>query len=75
MDIPVDTWAHFTVTCGLGKKANGKWNLKVKLKDQPEQEFKDLAVDNKDFKSLNWVGFVSNGVDDATIYLDNITLK
>ncbi len=75
MDIPVDTWAHFTVTCGLGKKANGKWNLKVKLKDQPEQEFKDLAVDNKDFKSLNWVGFVSNGAEDATIYLDNITLK
>jgi len=75
MDIPVDTWAHFTVTCGLGKKANGKWNLKVKLKDQPEREFKDLTVDNKDFKILNWVGFVSDGNEDATIYLDNITLE
>ena len=75
MDIPLGTWANITISCGLGTKATGTWTLKVKLPGKSEQVFKGIRLQALDFKLLSWIGFVSNGVTDGVMYIDNLKLN
>ncbi|MEI6500374.1 MAG: right-handed parallel beta-helix repeat-containing protein, partial [Armatimonadota bacterium] len=52
-------WAHFEITCGLGKQSTGTWDLSVTLPGGQPQKFAALPFGNKAFKVLNWLGFVS----------------
>ena len=73
MDLPRSQWVHFEMTCGLGKQADGTWNLTVTLPGQAAQTFQKLPCDPK-CKELQWMGFISNATDTAVFYLDNVKL-
>lgn len=72
--IPADTWVHIEITEGLGKKADGLWDLRVVIPGQPEVDLKDLPG-NAAMRTLQWVGFVSNAVEPVAFYVDNVKLE
>jgi len=74
MEIPTGVWVHFDVTSAVGAGATGTWNLTVRLPDGPPQEFSGLKNRDPDWKSLNWLGFVSNATAATVFYLDNLEL-
>lgn len=74
LTVPHSQWVHLAITCGLGDKANGKWQLTVTLPGQQPQTFADLAG-SPEFKSLMWYGFVATAEQAGVFYLDNIVLE
>ena len=71
MEIPLQQWVRFEITCKLGKDADGTWDLVVTPQGGARREFRGLACD-KAFASLSWFGFVSNHSADAVFYLDEM---
>ena len=74
MDVPLDVFVHYEVTAKLGARADGTWNLKVTLPDGESKSFDGLKTVSADWKSLEWLGFVSYADDATTYYLDNLQL-
>jgi hypothetical protein len=72
--MPVDKWVRFTVECGLGAKADGKYNLKMSVPGEEAREFADLSCD-MDFRQLAWLGYSSMGDERQVFYLDNFNLQ
>jgi hypothetical protein len=75
MKIPLSTWVKFEIVAGVGKDAKAKWDLAVTLPGEKEpKRFTDLPCSPK-FKSLYWLGFVSNANDKSVFYIDDVGLK
>jgi hypothetical protein len=74
MTVPLGTWVHFEITCGLGQQTTGTWDLTVTVAGQPPQRLEKLPCDPK-CKELQWLGFISNATDQAVFYLDNLKLR
>ena len=74
VDIPADQWVHVEITAGLGEQASRTWRLSVTLPGGTARQWADLPVGSPDFRSLAWLGFVSNGGEKANWYLDNVVL-
>ncbi len=74
VELPTDAWVHIEVTAPLGERA-GTWRLAVTLPDGTEHRFDDLAVLSPGWRELRWLGFVSNGVEPAVWYIDNIEVR
>ena len=74
LDVPRDTWLHVEIVCMLGEPADGKYDLKVTVAGQKPQSFDSLSGGSKEFKSLNWLGFVSLANQKTVFYLDNVNL-
>jgi hypothetical protein len=76
LEVPTDAWTHIEITCGLGPQATGTWDLVVTPADRPPQTFRGLPCrDAAAWKSLDWLGFVSDAQAATTLYLDNIALS
>ena len=75
LDVPVGTWFQMEIVCGLGKQADGTYDLKVTLPGREPREFNALACAGAQFKRLEWLGFVSLAADKTVFYLDNVTLR
>jgi hypothetical protein len=73
LQLPTGQWIHFEVTCGLGEKACGNYDLLVQVSGTEARVFKDLPC-NPEFKALYWFGFVSDAVDSSVFYLDNVEI-
>jgi parallel beta helix pectate lyase-like protein len=83
--VPMDTWVHFEVTARLGKLdpgiggagriGRGVWTLGVTLPGREPKVFKDLAIEEKGFEDLNWVGFISLATQRTHFYLDNVRIS
>ncbi len=73
-DLPAEMWLHFDIQAGVGKKDNGTWDLTVTIPGQQIMEFKNLKYQNKNFKKLEWLGFISNSTHKTSFYIDNIKL-
>lgn len=71
--IPIDTWVRFTVTGGLGSRADGTWALAVQPHGGVAQEFTKLTCDPA-FMRLQWWGFSSNGTGTGVTDLDAVTM-
>ncbi|HEY0073526.1 MAG TPA: right-handed parallel beta-helix repeat-containing protein [Abditibacteriaceae bacterium] len=69
-ELPQSQWIQFIMSCNLGEQANGEWNLKVALPDGTNIN-KALPC-TKEFRSLTWLGFISNANDHAVWYLDDL---
>ena len=73
--IPAGEWVHFRITDGLGALSDAK--LEMTITDQAGKtlfEGKDLAC-GPQFDRITWLGFVSNGLDAAEMYLDNVVMR
>jgi hypothetical protein len=73
LDAPVGTWLHVEIVCGLGKQADGTYDLTVPGK--PPSELNSLAFGSRQFTSLEWLGFVSLAAEKTVFYLDNVALS
>jgi hypothetical protein len=74
MEIPMGEWVRFEITCGLGAKATGRYDLGVKLPGRERfRRFHDLPCDAA-MKSLGWWGFVSDAREASVFYLDDLAL-
>ncbi|MBI3852596.1 MAG: right-handed parallel beta-helix repeat-containing protein [Verrucomicrobia bacterium] len=74
MTIPFKEWVHVEVTAALGASRRGSWNLSVTLPGRPVKQFTGLKTGSADWKSLDWLGFVSQADTKTIFYLDNLQL-
>ncbi len=74
MDIPAGQWVHIDVTAASGEQSTGAWDLTVRLPGGVVREFRNLPNRTRDWRTLNWLGFVSNETRATVFYLDNIEL-
>ncbi len=74
MSLPANQWVHFEIVCGLGKHANGTYDLTVTVPGREPKRLEKLPCDPR-FKRLEWLGFVSNATGPAVFYLDNLKLN
>jgi hypothetical protein len=72
--VPLGKWLHVEITCGLGTQSTGTYDVAVTIPGQAPQKFAKLSNGSKDFKTLQWYGFVSLGKEAGTFYLDNLKL-
>jgi hypothetical protein len=73
--LPLDTWVRFEVLCTLGDKATGTFDLTLSLPGKAPQQFTGLPCDGgKAFRQVRWWGFVADGDQPATFYLDDLSL-
>lgn len=75
MDIPLSTWTHISISCGIGKKSTGNWNLAVTVRGQEKKVFSKLAYGRGTLKAVNYINFVAEAEQEAVFYLDNVVFK
>ncbi len=68
--LPQNQWLQFTIVCSLGDESRGEWSMHIKMPDG--QIVSHTLSHTKDFRSLDWLGFVSNANEDAVWYLDDL---
>lgn len=69
--LPLGKWVGIRISCNVGTKANGKYELSIRLSDKTEPlRFTDLPCD-PGFRSLDWLGFISNATESSVFYLDD----
>ncbi len=74
LPVPIGQWVHVEVLAVLGNKSTGTWDLSVTLPDRQPQRFVGLKNGSAEFRSLMWMGFVSDASDKTVYYLDNVKL-
>jgi hypothetical protein len=74
LDVPADQWIGIELSAGLGSKSTGTWRLSVTLPGQSPQVFDALPNGSPDWKTLHWLGFVSNAQETSITHLDNVIL-
>ena len=75
LDVPAGKWIHVEIACGLGKEANGTYDLSVTLPGQSPRVFPKLPCVSPEFRRLEWLGFVSLATEKTMFYLDNVRLS
>lgn len=74
LPLPTDEWIEIEVVAPLGEKA-GTWDLAVKfLSSGEKQTFSDIPNLNPEWKTLDWLGFVSQATSETVLYFDDIEL-
>ncbi len=73
--VPHGQWTRFEIACGLGEQASGTWCLTVTPAGGAPQKFEGLPLRSKDFKRLQWFGFISMATNQAAFYVDDIRLE
>ena len=74
MDLPANTWIWIEVEALLGDKA-GAWKLTVKTPGAQSCSFDHLPVGSPQWRSLDWIGFVSQADANSEIWIDNLELS
>jgi len=73
--LPASQWLHFEISDGLGRFADGKWDMKIT--DQAGKvlfEGQNLPC-GPEFDRIEWLGFVSNSLESCEMYLDNVVMR
>ncbi|OGV95457.1 MAG: hypothetical protein A3K19_34065 [Lentisphaerae bacterium RIFOXYB12_FULL_65_16] len=73
LTVPHEQWLEFEITCALGDKATGTYDLRVTVPGQAPATFAALACAPA-FKRLEWFGFVSLAETKTVFYVDDIWL-
>ena len=72
VELPAGKWVHFDVAAGLGDSSTGNWELTVRLPGEEPRGFTNLKNKDARWKTVTWLGFVSQATDKRVFYLDNI---
>ncbi len=72
--IPLNTWVKIQIECSLQPQTMGRWSVRIEAPGQPVFERRDLSS-QAGLQSIQWVGFVSDGVQDAVIGLDALRFE
>lgn len=73
LQMPAGQWVRFDVTCGIGDRATGKYDLTVGLPGTAPQVFEDLAC-NPEFQSLQQFVIMSVTDGPSVFYVDNLEI-
>ncbi len=73
MDLPSDRWIGIEITAPLGDDA-GTWDLVVTLPDAEPRRFDRLPIQNPEWKTLDWLGFVSQADAESETWIDDLEL-
>jgi hypothetical protein len=57
----------------LGPAAS-TYTIRLHVEGQPVQEFANLSLVSPEFRQAHWIGFVSNSVEAAVMYMDDVKL-
>ncbi len=68
-------WYHIAVRCGLGKRANGRYDLIITDPKGVVKRFQHLAVGSSRFNDLEWLGFASLATTRTVFYLDDVSIQ
>jgi hypothetical protein len=74
LPLPQDQWIHFEIKTGLGAQSTGTWEMTVQVPGEPPHQFTALPC-QAGWKSLDWLGFISNAAGPSVFYLDNVVIK
>jgi hypothetical protein len=74
VQLPLNQWIRFSVTCPLGDTPGRTWSLDVHLPDGTRNTYNDLSLPDA-FDRLGWIGFIAAGTQEASFNLDNVSLK
>jgi hypothetical protein len=74
LPLPQDQWIHFEIKTGLGAQSTGTWEMTVQVPGEPAHHFTDLPS-QPGWKTLDWLGFISNANGPSVFYLDNVVIK
>jgi hypothetical protein len=72
--LPEDQWIVLEISASLGEAA-GVWELVVTLPDGESKHFQNLPCVHKDWRTLDWLGFVSQADTDAVVWIDDLKLS
>lgn len=72
MKIPADKWVGIRIRAGLGERCDGLWSIEVSIPGAEPRLFEGLRNGSAAWKTLDWIGFVSNAQVATTLYLDDI---
>ena len=73
MEVPSGEWIRFELTAGLGTRADGTWSLTVTLPGAEPRTWRDLPC-AAGWKSVEWLGFVSNSTEAKAFYIDDLAV-
>lgn len=75
LPLPPGQWIRFEIETTLGPDATGTWSLTVTTPDSQTHRFPRLPFRNADWRSLTWLGFISNADRETSFHLDNLQLS
>lgn len=72
--VPADEWLTIEIDCPLGPAANGTYQLRLRVGDGPLEDLGPQTC-QPEFRRLGWVGLVMSADSDATVYLDDLSIR
>ncbi|NOY80253.1 MAG: right-handed parallel beta-helix repeat-containing protein [Kiritimatiellaeota bacterium] len=72
---PLKTWVHVEIECALDERAPGPFTLRLTVPGAPPRIFRGIHPAGKEFRELQWLGFVSNATTRAVFYIDNVKVR
>ena len=73
--LPYGKWVHIEIECALGRKAPGTYTLTVGIPGEKAKRLEGLPVGTKGFRSLRWLGYISDAPGAAVFYVDNLSVN
>ena len=71
--LPPGKWARVKITCRLGDRSDGTFDLQFAVEGEQPRTFPALpCAKGKDFKRASWIGLLCHGQGTAKIHLDNL---
>ena len=73
--VPHGTWLRVEITCPLGAASTGLYDLRITPAGGTAQVHTNLPSASKEFRKLQWAGFISAATNPATFHIDNVALS
>jgi hypothetical protein len=71
--LPPGKWARVKLTCRLGERSDGTFDLQFAVEGEQPQTFPALpCAKGKEFKRASWIGFLCHGQGTAKFQIDNL---
>ncbi|HVK06309.1 MAG TPA: hypothetical protein VM490_22760, partial [Armatimonadaceae bacterium] len=71
--LPPGQWVRVEITCPLGDRAKGAYDLAIRLPDGETRAFRGVPCGDA-FRELRWFGFVAEGHNAGMFYLDDVAV-
>ncbi len=74
VQLPTGAWVRIEISCRLGRKADGTWDLAVVFPEGQRREWRGLACRARKFSKVTWIGFISDGRRKTSFFVDNLRI-
>jgi len=74
VDLAPGVWVNVRIVCGVGPQATGTYEVTLTPQGGEAKTFADLRY-AEGFKTLGWIGFMSNSKEKVAYWVDNLKLQ